>query len=41
MGDLTHEIGLFFVQGMVLGVVMPCNLIGGYQHFGGAYSLHR
>jgi len=41
MGDLAHEIGALLVQGMVLGVVIPCNLIGGYQHFGGTCSLHR
>lgn len=41
MGDLAHEIGAFFVQGMVLGAVRPCNLNGGYQHFGGTCSIQR
>jgi hypothetical protein len=25
---------------VVLGVVTPCSLVGGYQRFGGTYSLH-
>ena len=29
MGDVAYKIGAFLVQGMVLGVAMPCNLIGG------------
>jgi hypothetical protein len=29
MGDLAREISVFLVQGMVLGVVTPCNFIGG------------
>lgn len=31
MDDLAHVIGASLVQGMVFGVVMPCNLIGGYR----------
>jgi hypothetical protein len=25
---------------VVFWVVTPCGLVGGYQHFGGTYSLH-
>jgi hypothetical protein len=31
MDDLAHVIGASLVQHMVFGVVMPCNLIGGYR----------